>query len=500
MQNWPESVYSAAAVRAIDQAAIEHFDIPGARLMARAGGRAFQVLRQRWPRARRLAVVCGPGNNGGDGLVVARLAHEAGLAPQLFISNDRQVWHGDAATAWREARAAGLEARGADEADWSQYDLIVDAIFGTGLQRDVEGPWRQTVESMNAAAAPTLSIDIPSGLHADTGRVLGVAVRAAATVSFVGLKAGLFTGEGREYCGALYFDELGIPPRAYAHQKPCARRLVTGHLCGRLPRRARSAHKGAVGRLLIVGGAPAMAGAVSLAAQAAYRCGAGLVTVATHPSHAAQVAMTCVEAITLGVTERAAVNERLATVQAAAVGPGLGTGEWGGHLFEAVVDSTLPCVLDADALNRLARDPIRRDDWVLTPHPGEAARLLRCQVEDVQGDRLQAVREIARRYGGICVLKGSGSLIAAADDEVCDLCDRGGPALATAGSGDVLTGAIAAFLAQGLATRDAARLALWLHASAGDQLAAGAGEIGLMAGDLPAAMRSQLQDLIQTCA
>jgi NAD(P)H-hydrate epimerase len=373
-------------------------------------------------------------------------------------------------------------------------DVIIDALFGTGLERPLEGEWRTAIEAMNASGRPIFAIDIPSGLHADSGQVLGAAVRAALTLSFIGLKAGLFTGQGREYSGLIRFDDLGVPDALFTGVTPLARRITQRNLHGLLAPRARHAHKGNAGRVLVVGGQPGMPGAVRLTGEAAYRAGAGLVVLATHSAHVASIGAARPELIAYGVNDAPAIQSLLAGAHALAVGPGLGQGEWGHGLWQAVLAADQPLVVDADALNLLAAQPATRTDWVLTPHPGEAARLLGVSVADIQSDRFAAARAIAQRYGGVCVLKGSGTLIAAHDDQPLWLCDRGNPGLATGGSGDVLTGAIAALLAQGLVPFAAARLGVWAHASAGDQAAAN-GERGILASDLLQPLRTILNGM-----
>jgi hydroxyethylthiazole kinase-like uncharacterized protein yjeF len=506
----PDILYTAAQVRELDRRAIEEHGMPGAMLMQRAGQAAFELLRAKWPRARRLAVLCGPGNNGGDGYVVARLAREAGLAPVLIGLGDVQRMKGDAAAARQACEAAGMVVHDFDSGLLAGNEVIVDALLGTGLEREVNGEWRAAIEAVNDSRLPVLAVDIPSGLHADTGRIMGAAVRAHATITFIGLKAGLFTGAGREQAGAVFFDDLGVPADLYEKVEAAACRLSERVLAGLLRRRRRDLHKGEAGCVLVIGGDRGMPGAVRMAAEAAYRAGAGLVIVATHPQHAAQMSAARPELITYGVETAADLRPLFTRASVIAIGPGLGSGEWGQGLFGAALEAPVPLVADADALNLLAADPLMRPDWILTPHPGEAARLLGLSVRDVQADRFTAVREIAGSYGGVCVLKGSGTLIAALDRSkgsgaggrgACTrqrvaVCDRGNPGMASGGMGDVLTGVIAGLRAQGLAAADAARLGVWLHAAAGDD-AAVAGEIGLLACDLLPYLRTRLNRLVE---
>lgn len=491
----PEALYTAAQVRELDRRAIENGGVCGYTLMERAGAAAFAVLRGRFPRARRVVVVCGPGNNGGDGYVLARLAHEAGLAVTVLALGEAAAGKGDAARARQACVEAGVAVTGFEVAAVAGADVLVDALLGTGLEREVDGEFRTAIEAINAARRPVLALDIPSGLHADTGLVMGAGVHASATVSFIGLKAGLFTGRGPELTGEVLFDSLGVPTTIYRHVVPRARRITETALRGRLARRVRDMHKRQAGHVLVIGGAPGMPGAALLCGLAAYRTGAGLVTLAVHPLHAPCIVSAHPELIAHGVATAAEIGPLTERATLIALGPGLGRSEWGRGMLRAGLASGKPLVVDADGLNLLADEGRHASDWILTPHPGEAARLLGLTVARIQDDRFAAVRAIAERYGGVCVLKGAGTLIAEDGGELIDLCDRGNPGMASGGVGDVLTGVIAALRAQGLPAGDAARLGVWLHATAGDDAAAAGGEIGLLASDLLPYLRRRLNRL-----
>lgn len=476
----PLPLYSAAQVREFDRRAIEVHRIAGAELMTRAGAGVFETMTARFPKARRLAVVCGPGNNGGDGYVVAERARSAGLDVLLFSLGTKPPT-GDAALMQSHCENAGLSTKSFDAGQLGAADVVVDALLGTGLQREVTGAWRAAIDAMNMCGRPIVAVDVPSGLNADTGEVMGAAVRADVTVTFIGLKAGLFLADGRDHAGEILFDGLSVPPQVYEGIDALAQRLAAPEVHGLLCRRQRNAHKGDFGHVLVVGGGLGMPGAARLCGEAALRTGAGLVTVATHPQHAAVLNVARPELLCFGVrTPRdLALLVRRATV--IALGPGLSITPWSRAIWRGALSARLPLIVDADALNLLAAKPIRKSDWILTPHPGEAARLLKTTTATVQRDRIAAVKKLVRRYGGICVLKGAGTLIAS--DDAVWLCDRGNPGMASAGMGDVLTGVIAALRAQGLAAPDAARFGVWLHATAGDAAAASS-EIGLIASDL----------------
>lgn len=486
----PYALYRAEQVRALDRVAIEGFDVPGYTLMSRAGEAALRVLKTHWPRARRVTVLCGTGNNGGDGFVLARLARESGLDVEVLQVGDGAKIHGDALTALRDYQAAGGTITPYAGAELRGAGVLVDALFGTGLEREVTGQWRVAIEAMNQAQGEVFAIDIPSGLHADTGVILGAAVQARHTISFIGLKQGMFTASGRDCCGRIHFDDLSVPPRIYASEILSAQRLVWDKLRHLLPPRPRTVHKGHCGHVLVVGGERGFSGAARLAAEAAARAGAGLVSLATRSEHAGVLNATRPELMCHGVEDVGALEPLLERATVIAIGPGLGISAWAEALLERVLGAPRPLVIDADALNLLSqRAPQTFDSaraWVLTPHPGEAARLLGCTTAEVQGDRFAAVRALGQRYGGVTVLKGAGTLIV--EGGTLAVCDAGNPGMASGGMGDVLTGIIAGLLAQGLEAGEAARAGVCLHATAADRAAA-EGERGLLASDLMAPLR-----------
>ena len=475
-------LYRADQVRLLDRYAIETCGIAGAILMERAGTAAFAVLRERWPGIRRISVLCGMGNNGGDGYVVARLAQQAGLEATVMQVGDGSKLKGDAYMAAEAVRACGLVPQPFAHSHLGSADVLVDALLGTGLDRAVSGEFRAAIEAINASRLPVLAIDIPSGLHADSGRVLGAAVEAQATVSFIGLKQGMFTGEGPDHCGAIYFADLAVPAEVYTAASPSARRLDLSHLSRLLPPRRRTAHKGHFGHVLVVGGDHGYAGAARMAAEAAARVGAGLISLATRASHAGSIVLARPEIMGHGIEDPKALTPLFNKATVIALGPGLSQSSWARRLFARVLEQAKPMVIDADGLNLLAMDPMAKGTWILTPHPGEAARLLGTTSAAVQADRFQAAAEIQKRYNGVCVLKGAGTVIAGPDGSL-SVCQGGNPGMASGGMGDVLTGVIAGLLAQGLNLADAACSGVCLHAHAAD-LAAGQDERGLLASDL----------------
>ncbi len=486
-------LYTAAQVRELDRIAIETRGIPGYRLMCRAGQALVDCIARTWPAAGRVCVLCGPGNNGGDGYVVARLLRAAGIDVRVLSLPDPDSLKGDAAQAAQDYMAQGGQCSPFTGALEEQVDLLVDALLGTGLDRPVAGDFRSAIEALNRQSAPVLAVDIPSGLHADSGRVLDVATQAQRTLTFIGRKRGLYTGAGVRYAGQVEFDDLAVPADIYANQVADTH-LIARPALGPMTRpRAADAHKGHFGHVLVVGGNQGMSGAARLAAEAAARCGAGLVSVATRREHAAVLNAGCPELMVHAVEQAADLQPLLRRASVVVVGPGLGQTAWSKMLFERVLESGLPLVVDADALNLLARDSRQRDNWILTPHPGEAGRLLQQTVEVVEQDRFAAVRQLADRYGGVAVLKGAGSLIATGNGPI-HLCARGNPGMASGGMGDALSGLLGALLAQGLGTFEAAGTGVFLHARSADLVAGEKGERGLLASDLIPVLRELLND------
>ena len=487
MKSLPSEVYSVASVREFDRRAIEDEGVPGYTLMTRAGEAAVGEALAAFPNARHWQILCGAGNNAGDGYVVARLAAAEGIAVSVIALVDPEKLGGDAATAYGDFVAAGGVARPWSGELGEEAELLVDALLGSGLERDVAGEFAACVEAMNEHAAPVLALDIPTGLHGDSGAVMGCAVRADATVTFVGLKSGLFIDQGPECSGAVRFAGLEIPDAWRGKRSPEFRLIGDAELAQALPRRRRNAHKGDFGHVLVIGGGEGMPGAVRLCGEAALRSGAGLVSIATHPSHAAMIVASRPELMPHAIEHAGELAPLLERADVVAFGPGLGRSSWAGELVATMAGDKRPAVWDADALNWLAESPSQAQRRIVTPHPGEAGTLLGIPAATVQADRRQALTELQSRYGGVAVLKGSGSLVSSASG-VPWLCNAGNPGMAAAGMGDVLTGIIAALLAQGLEIELAARIGVAVHARAGD-MAASSGERGLLASDLLAELR-----------
>ncbi|MDH3614793.1 MAG: NAD(P)H-hydrate dehydratase [Gammaproteobacteria bacterium] len=487
MTSLPTDIYSVATVREIDRTAIGDEGIAGYTLMSRAGAAAVSEAHSRFPAAKRWQIVCGAGNNAGDGYLVARLAANEGIVVSVVALVDPASLTGDAATAYSD-----LAAEGGVVTAWSgqldpDAELIVDGLLGSGLERDVEGEFALAVAAINSHSANVVALDIPTGLHGDSGAVLGFAVRADLTVTFVGLKAGLFLGDGPDYCGDVVFADLGIPAKCRQFSQAEFRRIDDDQLQRTLPPRRRSAHKGDFGHVLVVGGGAGMPGAVRLCGEAALRTGAGRVSIATDPGHASIIVATRPELMSHAISGAQDLEQLLEKADVIAFGPGLGRSSWAAELYAVLSADSRPAVWDADALNWLADSPVGAENRVITPHPGEAGTLLGKGAPDVQSDRPAALRKLCERYGGVVVLKGSGTLVSGTSG-VPWLCTSGNPGMASPGMGDVLTGIIAALLAQGFDPQEAAAVGVEVHARAGDRAAA-SGERGLLASDLLSELR-----------
>ena len=516
-------VVTGEQMRRIDRRAIES-GIPSLRLMEAAGRGVAEALLRDYPDAARrgVLVLCGKGNNGGDGLVAARHLARLGVVPRVLLLATAGELAPDAAPNLAAARKAGLEVQElGDEGGWEaarsvlRDDLIVlDAILGTGVSGGARGLARSVIRDVNRSGCPVVAVDVPSGMNADVAELEGTVVRAERTYTLCRPKLPLLLGPGAAHAGALRVIPIGIPDEAVAAEPTDLEWLEARAMARLLPPRARASHKGDYGHLLAVAGSRGKSGAAVLLARGALRCGVGLMTVAAPRSAVDRIAVQQAEVMTEALPETAegwlaadaaeAALEQLSGSSALALGPGLGTATGTRHAVRAIVEGAqVPLVIDADALNCLAGTadiaplPERPRPAVLTPHPGEAARLLGLTVPEVQGARLEAVRSLARLTGAVVALKGHQTLIARRDGRVA-INSTGNAGMATGGTGDVLTGAVGAFLARGLDGWDAARLAVFVHGDAGDRAARRRGEDGLIASDLVDELPAALAGLRET--
>jgi NAD(P)H-hydrate epimerase len=477
----PVELFDIAAARQIDGQASAALGGDAYVLMQRAGQAAWQTALQYWPQAQRIVVVCGPGNNGGDGYVLARHARQSGRNVSVLHLPAASPRTALAQRACTDYLAVGGHVEIAMEC-LQQADLIVDALYGIGFNRAPDADDAALIGAINAAPAPVFALDVPSGVNALSGNVAGAAVRAARVLQFIVPHQGLHTGAALEHAGQRLLANLEVPAAAFEGVSASALRWARPQLLQLLPPRRLNTHKGESGHVLCVGGNHGSGGAVMLSAEAALRSGAGLCSVATRALHVAPLLARCPEAMAHAVDSSEDFAPLLARASLIALGPGLGQDDWAHALWSAVLASGKPLVLDADGLNLLSVDPRPVPQAILTPHPGEAARLLGTDTASIQRDRFAAAHALAARYAAVVVLKGAGSVIAA-PGKLPRVIAAGNPGMAVGGMGDLLTGAIAALLAQGLSLFDAASTGALLHSLAGDAAAA-EGERGLLPRDL----------------
>ncbi|GJM13431.1 MAG: bifunctional NAD(P)H-hydrate repair enzyme Nnr [Pseudohongiella sp.] len=503
----PRDLHTAEQVRQLDKRAIEQFDIPGFTLMQTAATVAFNKLMEKWPQTRHVQVFTGSGNNAGDGFLVACLANEQGLSTEVITLGDPENLLGDARLAWQRAVKQDITMTAFSDYDLEHekehaHPVIVDALLGTGLDREVSGNYKSAIEFINAADRPVLAIDIPSGLSADTGSCLGIAVVAQVTVTFIGLKQGLLTNQAGDYVGELLYHDLNVPDQVFDSELvglPTVQRIDISSANALLAPRAIASHKGSHGHVLVVGGDSNFGGAVSMAAEAALRSGAGLVSVITRSCHRPALLARRPEVMVHGTEDGSGnIDELFARATAVVIGPGLGRGDWGRGLMQKAlsvqVAADTPLVIDADALQLLAEKReqgavkhgtgIKRDNWILTPHPGEASALLDKSIESIQGDRFAAVRQLSESWGGVCLLKGSGSLISSGSTQKVYLCSEGNAGMATGGMGDVLSGIVGSLVAQGNSLENSLCAAVCIHGEAADLSMQAHGQRGMAATDL----------------
>ena len=526
-ESFPLPLYTAEDVRRLDQAIMDAEQVSDYELMQRAAFSAFIVQRQRWPRLRHLLVVCGAGNNGGDGYELASIAHEHGIEVVVVAVSDPARLKGAAAQAYQQMaqkpitifydNSQVITALNQAVEQMPQIDLVIDAILGTGLKGAVRGELEMVISKLNQLSVPILAMDIPSGLSANTGSCLGEAISAAVTVTFVGVKRGLLTHQGPDHYGELYFSslreelpqkpllektlqqteslqDLTEPPYQGIHFK----KLTSIDIA--LPPRTRDAHKGQQGHVQVIGGSHGYGGAIILAAEAAARTGSGLVSVVTRTAHVSALLSRCPEIMTLGWELDHSPFDIKGDVLV--VGPGLSKDAWGRHVLTTVLQhggqngGQRVLLLDADALNLVAEDqPLRTlfhqypGECLITPHPGEAARLLQCSTQDIQQDRFAALASLIQTFQCHVLLKGVGTLIGGVTPITGDhmelrLCLNGNPAMASGGMGDVLSGIIAGLIAQGVKAKDAMVMGACLHGELADQIVERDSVRHILAGEL----------------
>lgn len=478
----PNVFFSAQQVRTGEYQAAQDKGLPMFTLMERAGQAVFTLALAQYPGANHWLICCGGGNNGGDGYIVAGLARSMGIDVTLWQIGEPAKLKGDAKIAYEHWVELGGEVSQPEEYIPEEADLIIDGILGTGLSGTVRQNIVFLIEQINQCDLPVISIDVPSGLCANKGAVLGDCVIANHTVTFIGVKQGLVTGQARDYVGHLHFAGLGVNDAFNFHQTPTLYAIEDDLRKQWLPRRKRTAHKGSHGKALLVGGNEGMGGAMILASRACCKCGTGLTAAMLHGNNVPALLATAPEVMSADWAASDLLKQRMRWCDVVAIGPGLGREGVAQYLYDQIADLDMPKVMDADALYFLARDEQYDDKRIMTPHSGEAARMLEMSVADVEADRFKAVKDLQRRYGGVVVLKGAGTLVY--DGLQTYVCLDGNPGMATGGMGDVLTGVITAMMAQGLSLSMSARLGVLIHSKAADQNAQLKGERGLLASDL----------------
>jgi hydroxyethylthiazole kinase-like uncharacterized protein yjeF len=498
---------TAEQMKELDRGTIEDLGIPGLVLMENAGRGVVQVIGRLYPEIRTAAILAGKGNNGGDGFVIARYLHHQGVKVAVFLAGLKSALKGDAAHNARLAEACGVPLREISEGfdpvglkhDWAAADLILDALLGTGLEKEVQGFYRELIALMNEIPRPKLAVDIPSGLSSDSGLPLGLCLQASATVTFGWPKRGHLLFPGSQYVGRLLVVDIGIPPLLRPEEAERVELLSGDELLPWLPERRPDGHKGTYGHALILAGSTGKTGAAALATTGALRVGAGLVTLGVPASLNPILEVKLTEAMTeplpegetgcLGRPALERIRVLLAGKRAWALGPGLSTSPGTQALIRSLLkeDSLIPLVIDADGLTALTDYP---ECWprlsgraILTPHPGEMARLTGKSVQEIQADRIGAARDFAGEYGVVVVLKGARTVVAGPGGAVF-LNPVAHPVMASGGMGDVLTGMITGWLAQGVALLPAACLGVFFHAGAGARMAEEKGGQGILASEL----------------
>ncbi len=506
----------AAEMRALDERAIHEYGIPGVVLMENAGRATVEAIR-RWRgqlSGQTAAIVAGPGNNGGDGLVIARHLHQAGCRVVVFALVQPAIWRGDAAINWRIVQKLQLgivevgnnEEAQACQSGFMQADFLVDAIFGTGLTRRVEGHYATMIELMNQSGLPIVAVDIPSGLNSDDGKPLGLCVRAGLTVTYGLAKPGQVIQPGAEYVGRLEVADIGIPLEIVEEAGLKTELLESSGIARLLPPRRTHSHKGTFGHLMVLAGSQGKTGAALLVALGALRAGVGLVSLGVPQQLDAIFEASLLEAMTiplasdyfLGREDYVAIAQALAGKDALVLGPGLGTDAETADLVARLYGEVcLPMVVDADALTALGQSlPVCASQAarVLTPHPGEMARLTGLTIQEIQADRLAVASAYAKENGVVLLLKGAATVIAGPDGRLA-INSSGNPGMAAGGMGDVLAGVIGALMAQGVAAWDAACLGAFVHGLAADRLARVRGRGGFLASEMAAELPAAFQEI-----
>lgn len=514
------NLVTASEMQEMDRQTIESFGIPGRVLMENAGRAATHILMEHFAnlQTKRIGVVAGRGNNGGDGFVIARYLKQKGVHVHVFLLTEAKRIQGDAAANFKLLKPLAIPVTEIPDENlflknkpkMTDLDVVVDAILGTGLKSDVKGYFKTVIDFINNLKKPVFAVDIPSGLNSDTGQPCGTCIRAKVTATFGFAKIGHIIYPGADFTGKLEIVEIGIPPYIVENVSPRQYLITEDRIRSFLPVRSSDAHKGRTGHLLILAGSPGKTGAASMTSLSALRVGAGLVTLGIAESLNATLESQMLEAMTeplkesqygiIGDSAFDAVRELMTGKKCLAIGPGIGQADETKELMQRIIyESDIPIVIDADGLNNLAgrvqilnkaQAPI-----ILTPHPGEMARLIDAGVHQVQQDRIACAREFATKYNVHLVLKGARTVIAPPDGRVY-LNPTGNSGMASGGMGDVLTGLIAGLITQGVPADAAAQAGAYIHGAAADSLLEAIGPYGYLAGDVINAIPREIKKIM----
>lgn len=484
-------LYQAQQVKAGEVEAAKLAGLGMYQLMLSAGEAVFNKIIELYGGDVRVLVLCGGGNNGGDGYVVAKLAVERGIKVTVWAATLPDKLTGDAKRAYQDYLLAGGQILQCYSCPLDNFDVAIDALLGTGLSGKVRDELGVLIDQVNDSHIETISVDVPSGLCSDTGRVLGHSIRANHTVTFIGIKRGLVTGQARAFVGHLHFSGLGVNEQ-FEQMQTTKIWLDSPQLIHPLKQRDACAHKGTQGKALLVGGEYGLGGAILIAANACLKSGSGLTACLTEERNLTAGLVSTPE-VMFATWSEGNLSQRLDWCNAFALGPGLGKTIHAQQIFERASNSAKPKVFDADALSFLAENPNKDDRRVITPHPGEAAKLLACSIDDIEKNRYQAVVQLQQRYGGVVVLKGAGTLVCT--EKGTYVCSAGNAGMATGGMGDTLTGITVALLAQSYTPDMAARIAVMLHSCAADYNVSSNGQCGLTATDVVNSIRDVIHHI-----
>jgi len=491
-----QALFDAKTVGELDQLAYQKGNISPFELMSRAGDGAFAELLENFGRPDCIHVFCGAGNNGGDGYIIASLAAHEKISVRVYELGNPNRMSDETKRARQQCVDANIIFGSFDSSCNLSEGIIVDSLIGTGFEGVLRDEFAIAIECINSSLLPVLAVDIPSGLSSDTGAAQEVAVKADITVTFVAPKQGLFTGRGKALCGDIVYDSLDIPADILQQRLPSAELMSVDDLLEYLPEPEADVHKSQRGHCMVIGGDHGTGGASLLAAQSCLQVGAGVVSHATRPEHVSASLVRQPEIMACGVVSGQELEPLLDRPRVLVVGPGLGRSSWSEQMLQKAMSMDVPMVVDADALNIIADGRvvtnIANRSWVMTPHPGEAARLLGVSVTEIETDRFAAVRKLQQKYNAVILLKGAGTLIYGDQTRPIQVCPYGNPAMATAGMGDILSGVIGGLIAQGMDLFTATELACCLHSKAADMAVDKLGHRGLVASDVLTFVRAIL--------